>query len=104
MHQRIFREDHVKLAVGKWQAAGLHQPLGEFAHLLDEGGHVDRYRLEVLPVKLAIDRWYVERATPWTDVVVGWSMVQRFVLGRSETAVERLVRAQVPEAEAIARP
>ena len=26
MHQRIFREDHVKLAVGKWQAAGLHQP------------------------------------------------------------------------------
>lgn len=71
------------------------------ADVLDEGGHVDRYRLEVLPVKLAVDRWYVERATPWVDVVVAWSMVQRFVLGRSTTSVERLVRAEVPEAAVV---
>ncbi len=64
----------------------------------------DSYRAVVLPVKLAIDRWYVEGASPWTDLVVGWSMVQRFVLGRDETAVERVVRARVPESAVIARP
>lgn len=71
------------------------------ADVLDEGGHVDRYRLEVLPVKLAVDRWYVEQASPWVDLVVAWSMVERFVLGRSCTAVERLVRDQVPEVAAV---
>ncbi len=75
-----------QLVAERWEAA-----------VLDEGGHVDRYRTDVLPVKLAVDRWYVEGATPWVDVVVAWSMVQRFILGRSSTAVERLVRAQVPE-------
>lgn len=69
--------------------------------VLDEGGHVDRYRLEVLPVKLAVDRWYLDRASPWVDLLVGWSMVQRFVLGRSPTAVERLVHREVPEASVI---
>jgi lipopolysaccharide/colanic/teichoic acid biosynthesis glycosyltransferase len=81
-----------QLVVEQWEAA-----------TLAEGGHEDRYRTDVLPVKLAVDRWYVERCTPWIDLLVGWSMVQRFVLGRSETAVERLVRKQVPETAVIAR-
>lgn len=79
-----------QLVAEQWEAA-----------VLDEGGHVDRYRLEVLPVKLAVDRWYLDRASPWVDLVVGWSMVQRFVLGRSATAVERLVHREVPEASVI---
>ena len=60
-----------------------------------------RYREEVLPVKLAVDRWYVERASPALDVVVVWSMFQRFVLGRSVTAVDRVVRSECPEAGSI---
>ena len=75
-----------QLVVERWEAA-----------TLAEGGHEDRYRVEVLPVKLAVDRWYVERASPWVDLVVAWSMVQRFLLGRTTTAVERLVRLEVPE-------
>ena len=38
------------------------------------------YRDQVLPVKLAVDAWYVEHATPWIDLLVGASLVQRFVL------------------------
>lgn len=82
-----------QLVAERWETAALA-----------EGGHEDRYRTEILPVKLAIDRWYVEQASVWLDLVVGWSMVQRFVLGRPETSVERTARRRVPEAEVIPRP
>lgn len=68
------------------------------AEVLEAGSAVDRYRDEILPVKLAVDRWYVEHGTPVTDVQIACSMVQRFVLRRDQTWVERTVRAQVPEA------
>lgn len=68
------------------------------------GSQEDRYRTEILPVKLAVDRWYVEGASPAIDGAVAWSMVERFLLGRSETLVERLVRRQVPETVAVPRP
>ena len=54
-------------------------------------------------VKLAIDRWYVEYACPWIDLLVLVSLVQRFVFRRRETVIERRVRAAVPAAGAIAR-
>jgi len=79
-----------QLVVERWEAAVMH---AESA--------ADRYRGEILPVKLAIDRWYVEHATPVTDVQVVWSMLERFALGREETWIERVVRARVPEAEAV---
>ena len=60
-----------------------------------------RYEREVLPVKLAIDAWYVGGATLWTDLRVGWSMVQRFLLHRDEVTIERTVRAALPEARSI---
>lgn len=60
------------------------------------GDHVARYRATVLPVKLAIDRWYVTQASPRIDVVVAWSMVERFVLHRPRTRIDALVRGAVP--------
>lgn len=75
-----------QLVVEAWEAASL-----------DGEGHEDRYRRDILPVKLAVDRWYVEQASPWIDVMVAASMVQRFVLGRADTWVQRRVRREVPE-------
>lgn len=76
-----------QLLVERWEAETL-------AH----GSAAESYREVILPVKLAIDRWYVEHGTPVTDVQVVCSMVQRFVLGREVTWVERTVRRGVPEA------
>jgi lipopolysaccharide/colanic/teichoic acid biosynthesis glycosyltransferase len=76
-----------QLLVERWEAETLAQ-----------GSAADDYRDVVLPVKLAVDRWYVERGTPVTDVQVVCSMLQRFVLGRDQTWVERAVRREVPEA------
>jgi lipopolysaccharide/colanic/teichoic acid biosynthesis glycosyltransferase len=75
-----------QLVVERWEAA-----------VLESGTAAERYRDEVLPVKLAVDRWYVEHGTPFTDLQVVCSMVQRFVLGREQTWVEQTVRNRVPE-------
>ncbi|MGI8939453.1 MAG: sugar transferase [Iamia sp.] len=70
--------------------------------VIDGGGdHVARYRGTVLPVKLAIDRWYVRRASPLVDAVITWSMLERFALHREVTAIDRMVRREVPEAAAV---
>lgn len=76
-----------QLLVERWEASTLAQ-----------GSAADDYRELILPVKLAVDQWYVEHATPFTDVQVVCSMLQRFVLGREQTWVERQVRRSVPEA------
>lgn len=55
------------------------------------------YRDRVLPLKLAVDQWYVAHATPWVDALVVVSFVQRVVLGRPSCAVARLVHRAVPE-------
>ena len=54
------------------------------------------YRDRVLPLKLAVDVWYVQNASPWVDALVLISLVQRVVLGRSTSAIERVVRRAVP--------
>ena len=82
-----------QLVVERWEAEAL-----------DDEGHEDRYRDEILPVKLAVDAWYVQRGTLLTDLQVVWSMVERFVLDRPETVVERVVRARVPEVARVPRP
>ena len=46
----------------------------------DPGGH--DYVAEVLPVKLAIDGWYVAHATPVTDLLVIWFTILHVFLGR----------------------
>ena len=76
-----------QLVVHEWEEAVMHGACD----------HVGRYRTDVLPVKLAIDRWYVHRSSPALDVVIAWSMVERFVLGRRTTVIDRRVRSELPE-------
>jgi lipopolysaccharide/colanic/teichoic acid biosynthesis glycosyltransferase len=81
-----------QLVVGDWEAA------------LIGSGEGDAYADQVLPVKLAIDRWYVERATPAVDVAILSGLVQRFVLGRRPAALDRLVADAVPQAAQVQVP
>jgi lipopolysaccharide/colanic/teichoic acid biosynthesis glycosyltransferase len=69
--------------------------------LTDAARAEELYEAQILPVKLAIDRWYVERATPALDLVIAWSMVERFLLHRGRTLVHRRVLAEVPAAAAV---
>jgi len=61
------------------------------------------YRDDVLPVKLAIDRWYVEHASPAIDLLVVVGVLQR-AAGRPPAALVRRVRAAVPEAAVVPVP
>jgi len=79
-----------QLVIEQWEAAAL-----------TSGGQERHYTEHILPVKLAIDAWYVQHATPATDLLVVWSMVQRFVLGQAETSIERVVRSEVAKAAAV---
>lgn len=68
---------------------------------LPAGGE-DVYRHELLPVKLAIDAWYLRRASPWLDVVVVVSLVQSMLHPGGSTALHRRVLREVPEAALLA--
>lgn len=56
------------------------------------------YRDEVLPVKLALDRWYLEHATPAVDLLVVWSMVRKAVAEGLTPRLARRIAADVPSA------
>lgn len=71
---------------------------------LAQGDADDRYGRVILPVKLAVDAWYVRRATPLTDLQVVGSLLQRFVLRREGSGIEAAVRRAVPEASAVPVP
>jgi lipopolysaccharide/colanic/teichoic acid biosynthesis glycosyltransferase len=70
---------------------------------LRTGDAEDVYRHKILPVKLAIDAWYVEHASPRIDAEVLVALVQRFALGRAETVVHRRVWRSVPAAAVVPR-
>lgn len=55
------------------------------------------YEAEILPVKLAIDIWYLEHASPIVDLLVIWALFERFVLRRRVTFLHTTVAAEVPE-------
>jgi lipopolysaccharide/colanic/teichoic acid biosynthesis glycosyltransferase len=57
----------------------------------------DVYREVLLPVKLAIDRWYLEQASPLLDVRVVVALVQS-MLGSGRTVLHARVEAAVPAA------
>ena len=76
-----------QLIVHDWETDVLAGPSAETA-----------YRDVILPVKLAIDEWYVERASPWIDCLVVASLAQRFLTGKPPTLMSRRVRRDVPVA------
>jgi len=72
-----------QLMVHEWEATNLD---------------VDTYRQDILPVKLAIDAWYVANASPALDLLVVTGLARSLLLGHGDTALHRRVRAAVPEA------
>jgi lipopolysaccharide/colanic/teichoic acid biosynthesis glycosyltransferase len=82
-----------QLLVHDWEAAVLSGPTAE-----------STYRDVILPVKLAIDAWYVERSSPWIDWLVVTSLARRFLTGRPPDRLSRRVRREVPAAMAVPSP
>lgn len=54
------------------------------------------YVEQVLPVKVALDRWYAEHASPVVDLLVATALFERFVLGRSVTRLHRSMARRAP--------
>lgn len=76
-----------QLIVGDWERTEI-----------DEDDTGDAYQRVVVPVKLAIDRWYVERATPRLDLLVLTSLLRHVLPGGRVARLAAVVDAAVPEA------
>lgn len=61
------------------------------------------YREIVLPVKLAIDAWYVTTMSPSRDLEVAVALAKRFLPGSQASRMRRRVASEVPEAAVVAR-
>jgi lipopolysaccharide/colanic/teichoic acid biosynthesis glycosyltransferase len=60
--------------------------------------HADAYGAVIVPLKLAIDLWYVQKASPWIDLLVVTALAQRFIGPPTRTALYARVAAEVPAA------
>ncbi|MGB3409608.1 MAG: sugar transferase [Microthrixaceae bacterium] len=81
-----------QIIVGDWEKIMIDQ---------DEAGGA--YLRDVVPVKLAIDRWYVAKASPAGDLRVLSSLVIN-ALGREARALKRVVGKAVSESAAAIGP
>lgn len=61
------------------------------------------YREEVLPVKLELDRWYLENASPAIDLMVVWSMVRKAVAPGLTPRLAARIGDEVPSAKPLLR-
>lgn len=75
-----------QLAVGDWER-----------DIITAAPDGSAYEEHVVPVKVAIDRWYVRRASPLIDLLVVTGLAQH-LLGRSPEPLLRRVHDGVPEA------
>ena len=66
--------------------------------LIDHADDHSIYRTKVLPVKLAIDEWYLENCSIVTDALVALTLFRRFLPGTESTTLKGRVFAAVPEA------
>ena len=69
-------------------------------HLIADRPENGVYPHTVLPVKLAIDEWYVDSASPARDAEVGVALLKRFLPGSAATRMRMRIQGEVPEAEA----
>lgn len=60
------------------------------------------YEVDVVPVKLAIDRWYVKGSSPKLDTLVAITLLRRFMPGTGSYTLKKLVRREVPESVTVA--
>jgi len=75
-----------QLAVGDWER-----------DIITAAPDGSAYERDVVPVKVAIDRWYVEQASPGIDALVVVGLARRLA-GRPVGALLERIRAGVPEA------
>jgi lipopolysaccharide/colanic/teichoic acid biosynthesis glycosyltransferase len=59
------------------------------------------YVNDVLPVKLAIDEWYLDRSSPRVDAMVLGALLRRFIPGATNRTLKTRVTAEVPEVQAV---
>jgi lipopolysaccharide/colanic/teichoic acid biosynthesis glycosyltransferase len=71
----------------------VHQFEAQFLAVSGEDG----YRIHLLPLKLAIDSWYVGRASPVLDAAVAVGALQELVF-RRHASISKRVQREVPEA------
>jgi lipopolysaccharide/colanic/teichoic acid biosynthesis glycosyltransferase len=64
-------------------------------------GAANAYTGAILPVKLAIDSWYLQQASPWVDILVVVSLLQAFVGRRQVTVLQSRLARDVAEARVI---
>jgi hypothetical protein len=67
-------------------------------HIITTSPDGSGYEDIVLPVKLAIDRWYLRTCSPLTDVLVAITLVRRFVPGTGSWTLKQRVLRAVPQA------
>ena len=81
-----------QLVVGDWEGS-----------VIAEDPDGDAYRDRVLPVKLAIDRWYVGEASPGLDAEVVWTLLRTALPGPRPVGLRVRVWASVPSVATISR-
>jgi lipopolysaccharide/colanic/teichoic acid biosynthesis glycosyltransferase len=67
------------------------------AGLVDGPDGPARYRAELLPAKLAIDRWYLAAASPGLDALVVAAIADRFVFRRAGRFLDKKVAGAVSD-------
>lgn len=70
-------------------------------HLITACGAGSIYTDEVVPVKLAIDGWYVSSSSPRLDALVAMTLFRRFMPGTGANTLKRRIRRDVPESHAV---
>ncbi len=70
-------------------------------HLISACGQGSVYVDQVVPIKLAIDGWYLRSASPRLDALVAITLVRRFMPGTGSHTLKKLINNQVPEAAVI---
>lgn len=96
---------YVDLDDERWQAVvcarpGIAGPTQVLIHDFEAGLAVHdlkRYEAEMVPVKLAIDQWYLRHASPAVDLLVVLALVQRFALRRPTTTLHLRLEREIPE-------
>jgi hypothetical protein len=61
----------------------------------DPSGH--RYQRDVVPAKLAIDRWYIETTSLWLDVLTLVALVKRFLPRSHASRMKRRALRSLPD-------
>lgn len=70
-------------------------------HLITACGAGSVYVDEVVPVKLAIDGWYIANSSPRLDSLVLVTLLRRFAPGTGSHTLKKLIRREVPESHAV---